>query len=227
MCLYEDRTNVLWIGTRGEGMCKLDLRQKKFYRLSNSLVDKNSVKFDKVTSICIDSKKNFWLGTFSYGMYKSKIENVFNSMKFPNVEKKSVYCIIEDNNKKIWIASELHGLCSYDQDNDKFEVYSHEKYNFKEIRIFPLLQDKFNKNLLWIGTDSNGLFLFDTDAAQRTPRGPGLQTSKTTAPRRILIGPHPTPQPLGQSPRSRPPAGLPFSCDPAIPGIAFPIFPDR
>lgn len=166
MCLHVDFTNVLWLGTWGEGICKLDLQQKKFLRVSKNLIDENNVKFNQVSSICVDRNQNFWIGTFNSGAYRSKIDDPSIAKKFSDIEKKSVYCIIEDDRKRIWFSSELHGLCCYDPDNDSFEIYDHEKFNFKEIRIFPILQDKLNKDLLWIGTDSNGLFLFDISKKQ-------------------------------------------------------------
>ncbi|HRI85204.1 MAG TPA: two-component regulator propeller domain-containing protein [Ignavibacteria bacterium] len=159
--LFIDRSNVLWIGTWGEGLCKTDLNQKKFSILSEKLINSNNVKFDKITSICVDSKKSIWLGTYGIGIYKSEPEIYSDFRKFDHIEKKSVYNVYQDNNNTLWFSSELLGLCSYNLEFDLFEIHNCEKYNLKEIRIFPLIQDILYDNILWVGTEKHGLLLFD------------------------------------------------------------------
>ena len=162
--VFADRTGVLWFGTFGEGLCKVDRLQKKFYNHINCDSDLNNLNANRITSIYFDSRNNLWLGTLSDGMYSAKIENgSMKSEKFSQIDKKLVSCIVEDRNKTLWIASQQKGLCSYNFTTGHFEIYKHEEYNFETERIFPILIDKHNENILWIGTDNFGLLKFNLE----------------------------------------------------------------
>lgn len=162
--IFADRTGVLWIGTFGEGLCKADRLQKKFYNHINCDSDENNLNANRITSIYFDSGNNLWLGTRSDGMYSAHIENgSMKSEKFKQIDKKSINCIVEDRNKTIWISSQQKGLCSYNLLNGYFEIYKHDEYDFETERIFPILIDKLNENILWIGSDNFGLLKFDLE----------------------------------------------------------------
>ena len=59
--LYEDHSGVLWVGTYGGGINKLDLRAKKFELYTNSPWKSNSLSDDRVISFFEDSENLIWI----------------------------------------------------------------------------------------------------------------------------------------------------------------------
>ena len=69
MSLYEDRSGVIWIGTFGEGICRLNNREKIIQHYYSKSDNDNSLS-NKVYSFCEDRFENLWVGTADSGLNK-------------------------------------------------------------------------------------------------------------------------------------------------------------
>ena len=50
-CIYEDRSNILWIGSRNNGLIKLDMRHRRFAHYQNDPENPNSLGSNDVRSL--------------------------------------------------------------------------------------------------------------------------------------------------------------------------------
>ena len=165
-----DSTNTVWTGSWGDGMARLkfpngdpDNPNAQFkwvnYRQNNSAITHNTVK-----TICIDNKKNKWIGTeeglvlmvnaaWGAGSVKWKSYYAYNS----GLPHDAVHHIVVDKFNNKWIGTFGGGLAKYDGTN--WTVYNIKNSKLTDNYIVSLAIDK--KQVLWIGTYSGGLCRFD------------------------------------------------------------------
>ncbi len=65
--LFEDNAGLLWVGTNGGGLNKLDLNEKKFNHYYQT-TQKSSLAYNKVRDITEDKVGNIWFGTEGGGI---------------------------------------------------------------------------------------------------------------------------------------------------------------
>jgi len=165
-----DSTNTVWTGSWGDGMARLkfpnddsDDPNASFkwvnYRQNNSAITHNTVK-----TICIDKKRNKWIGTeegmvtmvnaeWGEGSVKWKSYYAYNS----GLPHDAVHHIVVDKFNNKWIGTFGGGLAKFDGTN--WTVYNIKNSNLTDNYIISLVID--SKQVLWIGTYSGGLCRFD------------------------------------------------------------------
>jgi signal transduction histidine kinase/ligand-binding sensor domain-containing protein len=129
--IVKDSADRLWILT-SHMFCIYNVEKDNFSRKSLIV---NNKKYDNIYLTCgfVDSKGYFWLGAanaiFRFKLYNNpQINNdVIEAEKFDLDEKdvdalnKSiVYSFIEDENKKVWVASFSNNLFYFDEELEKF-----------------------------------------------------------------------------------------------------------
>ena len=67
LCMYEDFTGIIWLGTDGAGLSYYDRHLKKFNVITNDQVPIN-VNVDVTRAIALDDEKTMWLGTSGKGL---------------------------------------------------------------------------------------------------------------------------------------------------------------
>ncbi len=158
--LYIDKTGILWIGTNGGGINKMDPERKQF-KIIKKTQNPNSLSYDKIRSIFEDSNHNLWIGTEGGGLnILTKKSDKGNYSNFINLKTILNPFAIEQltNKKTILIGAEsTPGL---------YEVNINDIENIKEsdlkpidevtYSVFSILEDS-NKNV-WIGTYSGGIY---------------------------------------------------------------------
>lgn len=110
-CLYVDDSGLLWIGTEGGGVIKINLNPPNFCifpSLKNHPAD-NSLY---VKSVFCDDDGKVWLGTFKKGVYildpETSQASKFNIPANENFHKTAdiVYSITKDNEGVYWLGYE-------------------------------------------------------------------------------------------------------------------------
>ncbi|WP_298484513.1 two-component regulator propeller domain-containing protein [uncultured Maribacter sp.] len=167
--LFIDKTGIIWIGTNGGGINKVDLERKKFRQIRKTFSE-NSLSYDKIRSILEDSNGNLWLGTEGGGLnmtlYKDK-EAYTNFKKF-NISNKifSLEEIKEGNKKLLLIGAE--GIPSLYQ----LDITNPQKIKkaipIPEINksVFTITEDR--QGTVWVGTYSGGVFRRKYDSISKT-----------------------------------------------------------
>ncbi|MGC6432286.1 MAG: hybrid sensor histidine kinase/response regulator transcription factor [Jejuia sp.] len=180
--LLKDKGGVIWIGTNGGGLNKLDLERKKF-KLIKKTLDSSSLSYDKIRSLYEDSNGTLWVGTEGGELNflpQNNYESYLGFSTLNNIKNAFVIKEIEVNGKKILlVGSETHpGLYSIDITNPKrIKELDNSDYDGILGSVFSILEDS-NKNL-WIGTYGKGLVRWIFDKATKTYKKDIFTYSKT------------------------------------------------
>jgi signal transduction histidine kinase/ligand-binding sensor domain-containing protein/DNA-binding response OmpR family regulator len=167
-CIVEDTENNLWIAT-GAGVSKYfrDKNNFKNYDLGIGRSYYSSVE------IYIDLKRNIWAAVEGEDIRKyNKLNDTWDKQKFVLIDSSKVYSnpahifeIIEDKNRKLWIASLRYGLMWFDENEnifrqsnlmDKEEVTD---FTTRENFMIDLYED--SSGVFWI-TTKNGIYKYNT-----------------------------------------------------------------
>lgn len=167
-CLYQDKTGIIWIGTNGGGINKVNPQKKRFQHIKRTS-SSTSLSYDKIRSFCEDSYGNLWIGTEGGGLNllskKNNEKGPYNQFQvFPKIDR--VFALIEANingKQKLLIGSgtnkTIYKIDLEDGENSgKVQI---EPFFETDRATFALLQD-FD-NIIWAGTYGGGLYriIFD------------------------------------------------------------------
>jgi len=167
--ILADESNRIWIGTYGKGLFIVDTKGRKLEQLVNDRRNPFSIAFNDVLSIKQDAHQGIWIGTDGGGLsYFNQSGNKFKLFTDqtvpPDVEISLVRSITTDKEGNIWVGTTNKGLT---QINDKLARYktwhfpAYRKSISNPDRIVSLFND--GAEILWVGTQGNGLILFDVN----------------------------------------------------------------
>lgn len=150
----------LWIGTFSQGLYVINTTNYKVVSHFVSSLEKNSLQDNNIYSLFKDSFGRIWIGTMSGLHYYSPTTNNFIRVKESEINTQ-VNDIVEDQMGKIWFATINNGVFAYNVISDEWFHYKNPFDIKKELgnTIICLLYD--SKNRLWIGSEGNGIALFD------------------------------------------------------------------
>ncbi len=168
-CLYEDKKGNIWVGLRRGG---INILQRKTHTFVRNPFPKASLPFDlsKVTiqTIFEDSFGGIWIGTLGNGIIhtNSSLDKFeFFSTKSKNktqiLNSDLVFDFAEDAQHNIWIATQgtkIHCLQYQTKQINLFESDPSKNLDFSSYSKSLL----YHKGKVWIGTQGNGLYIYDT-----------------------------------------------------------------
>ena len=162
--IYEDLNKILWIATFGNGLVNIDEQGKisEFKKYTGENVKVVYAGFDG----------NIWIGGYGSGL--TRISNrVFRVMNFAGDLYGSDITAICHDGLHAWIGTEkgliktdLNGSINYFNDRIKNKITS-------------LCKD--NKGKLWIGTESDGIYLLDGSTLKRFHISSGILEKSITS----------------------------------------------
>ncbi len=166
--LEEDKDfpgKILWVGTEGGDLNKLDLQ--------TGIVDRTPFKnlwrredFGRgVFSLFDDGNGFLWVGTHRELVVVNKNDYSFrvfrNNPDDPkSISPQSITKIYKDSYGKIWIGTDLSGLCLFNEDENNFKHFSSDplkKSTLSNNFVKCIYEDRQKR--LWIGTNGGGLNL--------------------------------------------------------------------
>lgn len=111
-CCLKESDTVYWIGTRKNGICRLNVQSLKLDTLK-ILSHKNLF----ITNLYRDSTGNLWIGTNNNGIYVlDKANNIIRTFNKELISSNGIKGIIEDDNRNMWIGTD-NGLISINTHN--------------------------------------------------------------------------------------------------------------
>jgi len=159
--IKEDIKGNIWFGTEA-GLNMYDPKTGSFKKYINIPGDRSSINSNIVASISINSDKTIWVGTTrGFCKFSTKTEKFTRYSEENGYLDDPVYEIIEDNNKKIWLAG--NRLSRFDPEKNEF-MFFNEKNDLVdgEFNSSAVLKSKYAKNLIYFGS-TKGYNVVDTD----------------------------------------------------------------
>lgn len=163
-CIYEDRMDNIWIGTRTMGLNKFVPNDGKFYHYKKEVSDETSIGSNGIISIMQDHSGNLWIGT-ELGISKfDLLKQNFNHYHLGggtirSVGDNIVWSIWQDEDENIWVGTN-EGLNRFDRSANQLHSFvpsitvNGEKKNNS---IYAIMRG--SDNTMWLGTDG-GIYRF-------------------------------------------------------------------
>lgn len=181
--IEEDKEGNIW--TSGPILSRYSVTENKFINFTRDKI----VPFPRVdvnvvhggyhfsgyngtfSKLLIDKDENLWIGTHSYGLYKTSLRGLNENVITPKFELVfrdlgiegtiSINSIVEDKNQNIWIGTN-NGLAKISNVSDEIQLYQSIKSvkYLKENHITDIIVD--GENILWLATFGYGLCKFNT-----------------------------------------------------------------
>jgi PAS domain S-box-containing protein len=170
-CLLQDRDeDVLWIGTYGGGLNRLDLDKETFsaYRLDPEAP--STLGHNSVFALYQDRGGVLWLGTWGGGLSRfDKQTSTFTHYRSEKANASAlsqdiVRAIYEDKSGAMWIGTYGGGLNRFDRKTGRFTHYRREPGNpasLNDDRVMDIYETSAGE--LWIGTDGGGINVMDRE----------------------------------------------------------------
>ncbi len=161
--LHDDNNNT-WIGTAGNGVYKIDKKNKRIIHYKHSSKP-NSISSNDITTIKQDHQGNIWIGTSNRGINiieknsNKLITHFQNPKKLNFLANNRVKFIFEDGKKNIWVALDKAGLFLYKKETHEFIAATKINELISKSSLLSIQDD--TNGVLWIGTENEGLFLYD------------------------------------------------------------------
>ncbi len=162
--VFEDRNEVLWLGTNGGGLNRLtkDQRTKdrpEFKRYQHDPSNSHSISDNTIRSICEDSKGNLWIGT-NKGLNKlMPLQDGF--LRY--LDTLIIHEIVEDQSGTLWLGTQNNGLVSWNPVLNASRQYQYQAVNGTRQPIHNVRHVTIDRSgVLWLGA-SIGLFSFNPD----------------------------------------------------------------
>ncbi len=164
--VVRESAGTLWLGTRLNGLIKVNGKNIKRYST------KNGMPSNSIISLRMDSNGALWAGTFSAGLvriYKGKLSYLNKSN---GLTSNSISDIYEDHEGSIWISTNTGGI---NRLADVRIITYTEKNGLASNSVFGVFQD--SKARIWIGSLDSGITLIDGNRFYRYGKDDGLPSN--------------------------------------------------
>ncbi len=166
--IFEDRSGVLWIGTKGGGLNRFDRQKNQFTHYRHSPNNPKSLSHDEVYEIYEDRSGILWIGTNGGGLciFNREDEEFIAYQHDPSdrttISNNEIRAIYEDRSGLLWIGTYGGGIDKVDKGKRQFTLYEpnpRDPNSLSHPIVWSIYEDE--AGVLWIGTHGGGLNRFD------------------------------------------------------------------
>ncbi|MDP2385452.1 MAG: two-component regulator propeller domain-containing protein [Bacteroidota bacterium] len=164
--LQEDKNQLLWISTFGEGLFSLNTKTNSVNLYTHDPRLSESLGLDNIPSMMFDKGGVLWLGTYGEGidkvnLYNSKFKLYRNTPGNPqSLKSKSIRAIFEDKDQLLYIGG-YGGIDVIDRKNNKnmslVTRINNSLGEFNSSNVYQFLEDADDSNILWIAHEGKGI----------------------------------------------------------------------
>ncbi len=168
ICLLEDHTGTLWVGTTSYGLIEFNPKTKECdIYMADKHID-SGISSNQIGVLYEDKNSTLWIGAGEDGVdYFLLPQKGFHNMSFfqkdsISLEHSRVFSMLADKDSLLWIGFVNGGLLRINLKNNKRKYYYTKKTSkrkYKINNITSVVEDSLG--LLWIGMVKNGLLLFN------------------------------------------------------------------
>jgi diguanylate cyclase (GGDEF)-like protein len=158
--LLEDNSGILWIGTNGGGINKINPRKINYTFLANDPDNPDSLSPGKINAIYEDTEGNYWVLVYNQGIAKYTTEGRLIKYNKENnkIPDNTVTTVLQIDNK-LYFGTAV-GVLVYDYQKNSFEPLSSLP---QDENVYSLSNDGSN---LWIGTYSGGIYKYNWESEE-------------------------------------------------------------
>lgn len=178
--LHIDSVNNLWIGTNTLGLFKYGLENGRLNNFRHDPLISQSISNNQIESIEEDRSGVIWVGTArglnKYSRFKHKFNHHLKNERSDGSKNYLVAAILEEDTSTVWLGTIGSGLIKYDlitSNSTNYPVGNGAK-NYSD-SVLALCMSKDGD--LLVGTQENGLLLFDRSTGNFEPRSEPQQVN--------------------------------------------------
>ncbi len=158
--IAQDSKNTLWIGTSGKGLTSYNTKKNIFKSYKLDPNRPNGIPSNRIMSL-LTIDHTVWIGFQNNGLSildkAGRFKN-FNSNSSPALPAETIWCMLQDSNKRVWLGTREAGLIQFDPEKGVIHQYNGDSSPIlNNIRVLY----EGDKEMLWIGTENDGLLKFD------------------------------------------------------------------
>ncbi|NVJ85646.1 MAG: response regulator [Algoriphagus sp.] len=164
LCLFEDYTGTIWMGSDGAGLSFYDPFLEKFNFFHNQQLPEN-INIDVIRSIYVDQNGKIWAGTSGKGLtcynpISQEWKTYQAASKSPNTIRSNRVMSLMGIDEQLWIGYQDGGLSILDQKTGIFTHYDESSTPaLPSNTVWKILKD--DQNRMWLCTRNDGLIQFD------------------------------------------------------------------
>ena len=164
-----DSSGRIWIGMVNEGVYCYDPNTLTGFWLRERTTA--GLESDNIKTTLADQWGNYWLGTSGGGLtrYAENTQQFIQYTEADGLIDKEVYAISQDSSGTLWLATS-RGVSTFD--GRQFNNFSQQR-NFADLKCRAILVDQ--KNRTWIGTEGEGLKLYDGNSYRQFQPWDGIE----------------------------------------------------
>lgn len=163
--IHQSDRNTIWIGTRSNGIIKLNESKKSVLKSSESNIS-HSLKSQFILTLFTDGQGITWIGESVGGIAKYDNSNTFFDLyridrnKDGSIADNSLFCIYTSDDIDFYCGTLVGGLLQQNILTGEASRYFPDEKNTESKNIYSILPA--HKNHLWLAT-WGGLYLFSMD----------------------------------------------------------------
>ena len=172
-----DSSGLIWIGTNGGGVNKLNPEVSDFRFLYSSTDSRTSLPDERIKNLLIDNSSNLWVGSYSNGVFIKNIKTgkfsrlQSNKNDVATLSNNFINVLYKDSSGNIWIGTN-DGVSRYISETGIIERYCYDGekivrrktgsepvHNTCPEIIYAFFEDVDGK--FWIGSYTNGVYIWN------------------------------------------------------------------
>jgi ligand-binding sensor domain-containing protein/signal transduction histidine kinase len=161
--LLQDRTGILWVGTYGGGLYRLDPSTGVFTPYRHDPANLHSLSDDRINGMVEGNDGQIWIATFGglnrFDPASGSFTSYLNVPSNPNsVSSNLVWAVTKDPSGNIWIGTRGGGLNRIEPATGKIVRYQHDPSNPRSLSddgVDAVLVDR--AGVVWAGTFGGGV----------------------------------------------------------------------
>jgi signal transduction histidine kinase/ligand-binding sensor domain-containing protein/CheY-like chemotaxis protein len=153
--IFEAEDGVVWVGTDGNGLLRLDVEEELVESYARPAFAPHNLASDRISDIHIDRAGNFWVSFWDLGVAKSSsgsefvnVDEIFNTPELATTIDEA-HSIFEDNKGRIFVATP-NGVALFHPDKDSFQLFTVDNSGLAFPRVLSITQDRTDR--YWIGS---------------------------------------------------------------------------
>lgn len=167
--LFTDSTGLLWVGSNGTGLYRLDRERKPFDLVAHKAGDAASLAPGEVYTIMEDSASRLWVGTLDGGLSRRDPGDEgfrhyrADSSSRQGISGNIVNALAEDSRGRVWVGTN-DGLSIIDPADESvvnLRGGEGQEGSLRDRTIYALFHD--SRDRMWVGYFRQGLDVFDVD----------------------------------------------------------------